>query len=211
MARTGFGLAGLLAIAMTAACSASDDPPATAGDSATLDTAIDDAPKSDSASTDSLATDSLTTDSAKTDAPTEAGACGIAAPGCNTITMPASATLVTGTVGTLPTFTAGGTIPDGSYVLVKEVLESGTPRPSKQVAVVTGNCLEGLSIDDTGKEVRATGTGSFETGEFSFICPITFTQHSSYGRKDATGGKLTLITVSDPALGPRTYREWIQQ
>ena len=124
--------------------------------------------------------------------------------------MPASASLVTSTIGTPPTFAAGGTIPDGTYVLTKEIKESGTAKTFKEVTVIAGSCWLSYAIDAAGPEKRADTTVD-ASGTVTATCPTALTYHPTYGRADGGGGKVKLITLSDASLGAQSYREWIQQ
>ena len=210
-------------LAETTAETSVDAPAETAVDTAIADapdTKVVDAPDTtvvDAADTAVVdAADTAVVDAADTFVADTALMCTtpLPAPACNTIAMPASATFVTGVVGTIPTFTDGGTYPPGYYVLVKEIISTGTPGTRKEVFLTVGGCLQDYSIKLDGTELRANATsvssGGMETA--TFTCPFVATAPGArYGIKSiSAAGKYTIITQGTVGAST-TYREWEQQ
>ena len=132
----------------------------------------------------------------------------LAKPTCNALVMPASAPSVTEEIGTVPTVTGGGVIPSGTYLLIKRIIESGTPKTAKNVNVYDGTCAVGLRVDANG-EVRSAGsfTASGNDLTVSITCPVTLVGSVTY-KVDTTGAKAKLIVGE---VGPATYSEYQQQ
>ena len=139
-----------------------------------------------------------------------AGQCELAAsPTCNTMKMPAAATFVTGVVGTVPTVSGGGVIPSGTYVLIKQIIASGTPA-TRKLAVYGGGdgCFTALEIAPDLTESRYSGTVSYSTSTSTttFTCPLNLSVSPSFQVLAPVGGKVKYATLN---LGD--YREWLEQ
>ncbi|MEO7091740.1 MAG: hypothetical protein ABI175_00730 [Polyangiales bacterium] len=205
-------LAGFFAAAVAVNGCSSDDgaAPAATPDGGTDTAVATDAPAGDSATTDTAVVDAPATDTLATDAPAEAGSCvALASPTCNAVAMPAGAPSVTEEIGTVPTVTGGGTIPDGSYVLTKRIKEVGPAKTLKEVNVYAGSCVQTLN-QDPGGDNRANGTFSStgSDGTITVTCPPVGLVLPITYRVDTTGAKAKLFTRSE---SPKIYNEWIQQ
>ena len=215
--KNSIGLVGaLVVVAIINGCSSGDGAGSgPASDAATdtnvsTDTATSDTPTGDSVAIDTTASDTKASDTAATDSPTDGGSCtALAAPTCNAVTMPAGAPSVTEVVGTVPTVTGGGVIPDGSYVLTKRIIESGPPKTLKEVNVYAGACIQTFNQDPDGDN-RANGTFSWSgsDGTIKVTCPVTTITAAVTFRVDTTGPKAKLFTRSET---PKIYNEWLQQ
>lgn len=198
----------------TAPADAADAPAEAAADSAdTADTAITESAV-DTAVADTAVVDTAVADTGAPETDAVAACVDLAAPTCNALAMPAAAAFVTTTIGTIPAFTRGGALPDGTYVLIKQIKPSGTPSTFKDVVTFFGGCVQDYSIKSDATEVRANAkiVNNPATGAqtFTFTCPTPFVlpAGSAYGVEPASGGKVKLITLDYTGTD---YREWMQQ
>jgi hypothetical protein len=126
------------------------------------------------------------------------------------MSVPAAATFVQGTVGTVPTVAGGGIIPPGTYYLIKQIVGSGTPVNKKIATSGDGNCFTAVEVSPDNTEARFSGTATYagEKSTTTITCPFPIVVEPTFQVLEPIDGKVHYATLAPDG---NDYREWLQE